>query len=465
MGDHHLACLKCGHLFGFSCIRKWLAGPYGQKGRCPQCNRGASKKDIRKLYAKNIVVVDTTEKERLQCELEKEREERRKLAVQFASAKLECTLKTHQVKELAKELHMLKAAVEKADVPVAEPSSSKNSPQKRLVFKQFLEVCQEDCRVMAYSPWLAMLVVSTSSPTGMFRGFGVKTINLKELRVHRYVPLHQQQVRDLAFSPIRQDLLLSVALDRFVKITNIHSIAPVGHFVAPGPVWCCCWNIRDANIFYVGTANGRLIQYDTRHTGGPVAVIDLPGRGPVVSLAYVNPAPESSLTYQGLLVARLQQCCFVEDGLARTHTLCMEGNSISVSSLGNSSHVLVSFRPSSQFPHSRHVVCTLHQSLREGSSDEEVVSVNPLHTFKGGTTSKVLTRSRLVHASHSTSSLLVCASDESSQSVYVWDVATMRCLQQLQCSDTVMDILQVCVEETVYLMLLTRKGIRLYNWE
>lgn len=32
-GEHRLAALRCGHLFGYSCIQRWLKG---QVGKCPQ---------------------------------------------------------------------------------------------------------------------------------------------------------------------------------------------------------------------------------------------------------------------------------------------------------------------------------------------------------------------------------------------------------------------------------------------
>lgn len=33
-GDHRPATLKCGHIFGESCVRRWLR----EHARCPQCN-------------------------------------------------------------------------------------------------------------------------------------------------------------------------------------------------------------------------------------------------------------------------------------------------------------------------------------------------------------------------------------------------------------------------------------------
>nr|VZI01112.1 unnamed protein product [Spirometra erinaceieuropaei] len=50
-GTHRICCLRCGHLFGKSCILKWLA-TQGRVGKCPQCNAEAQSKDIRVLFCK-----------------------------------------------------------------------------------------------------------------------------------------------------------------------------------------------------------------------------------------------------------------------------------------------------------------------------------------------------------------------------------------------------------------------------
>ncbi|KAJ6670085.1 E3 UBIQUITIN-PROTEIN LIGASE [Salix koriyanagi] len=56
-GDHQVSCLPCGHLYGFSCISKWLQRPVPTT-KCPQCNAKCKFKDIRKLYTTPVVVVD-----------------------------------------------------------------------------------------------------------------------------------------------------------------------------------------------------------------------------------------------------------------------------------------------------------------------------------------------------------------------------------------------------------------------
>ncbi|XP_057478689.1 uncharacterized protein LOC130766032 [Actinidia eriantha] len=56
-GDHQVCCLPCGHLYGASCIKRWLR-QRKNSGKCPQCNRKCSMKDVRVIYARQIVAVD-----------------------------------------------------------------------------------------------------------------------------------------------------------------------------------------------------------------------------------------------------------------------------------------------------------------------------------------------------------------------------------------------------------------------
>ncbi len=54
-GEHRLVSLKCGHLFGESCIARWLQ----TSGKCAQCNQANRLCDIRRLFAKSIKAADT----------------------------------------------------------------------------------------------------------------------------------------------------------------------------------------------------------------------------------------------------------------------------------------------------------------------------------------------------------------------------------------------------------------------
>ncbi|KAB2598003.1 E3 ubiquitin-protein ligase RFWD3-like [Pyrus ussuriensis x Pyrus communis] len=51
-------CLPCGHVYGLSCIRRWIQQHGGIVAKCPQCNSKYNLKDIIKLFGSPIVVLD-----------------------------------------------------------------------------------------------------------------------------------------------------------------------------------------------------------------------------------------------------------------------------------------------------------------------------------------------------------------------------------------------------------------------
>ncbi|GJT48845.1 zinc finger, RING/FYVE/PHD-type containing protein [Tanacetum coccineum] len=52
-GNHRICCLPCGHLYGLSCIKKWLIQS-SSGGKCPQCNTLCKYKDVILLYASRV---------------------------------------------------------------------------------------------------------------------------------------------------------------------------------------------------------------------------------------------------------------------------------------------------------------------------------------------------------------------------------------------------------------------------
>ena len=69
-GPHGLCSLPCGHLFGQSCIYKWLQ----DHDRCPECNAISAQADIRLIRARNLKVIDNTNEEILKREIKELKE-------------------------------------------------------------------------------------------------------------------------------------------------------------------------------------------------------------------------------------------------------------------------------------------------------------------------------------------------------------------------------------------------------
>ncbi|XP_047151456.1 E3 ubiquitin-protein ligase RFWD3-like [Vigna umbellata] len=64
-GEHHICCLPCGHIYGMSCIKRWLQ-QRKSSSKCPQCNRKCTLKDVRKLFASRVVAVEEESQKRIQ---------------------------------------------------------------------------------------------------------------------------------------------------------------------------------------------------------------------------------------------------------------------------------------------------------------------------------------------------------------------------------------------------------------
>jgi hypothetical protein len=73
-GEHRIASLGCGHLFGKSCILKWL----GERRTCPSCNKVCKRAEVRDIYVSNVIAMDSAELDSVRQELNREKKARRK---------------------------------------------------------------------------------------------------------------------------------------------------------------------------------------------------------------------------------------------------------------------------------------------------------------------------------------------------------------------------------------------------
>lgn len=65
-GEHQMCCLPCGHIYGLSCINKWLQRFRGP-GKCPQCKNLCTLKGVRVLYASRLCAADEELHERVRA--------------------------------------------------------------------------------------------------------------------------------------------------------------------------------------------------------------------------------------------------------------------------------------------------------------------------------------------------------------------------------------------------------------
>lgn len=75
---------------------------------------------------------------------------------------------------------------------------------------------------MASYDYINLLCISQPSTNPIFRGFGIKKVQSEEVRQIKYIHLHSQPVRDLAFHPEQQDAIVaSASMDKSLKLTSL----------------------------------------------------------------------------------------------------------------------------------------------------------------------------------------------------------------------------------------------------
>lgn len=482
-GPHRIASLRCGHLFGQSCIERWLRG---REQRCPHCNEKASVRDIRAVFAKSVRVLDTSERDRALQDLSDEKERRRKLELDYSIMKMKCSMQEKEIARLQRELlaqQGLNSSVSDSSTSrhpssVPPPTSASGSRGWSLALDASVNVSRGGgCRVMRHSRWLGLLAVSQPSQHALFPGHGVRCVNTLDMRAAHYSTLHTKQIRDLAFHPSQHQLLLSVALDGRAVLTNMQAGARVQHWATAGACWSCAWDQRRPHCCYVGLSSGAVLAVDWRHPDQPLCRLECMGSGsagsagPVVGLCHVA----HSESVDTLVVCRLSTCSLVNAACVDSppppsssptidvsqSTLPLAGPFTSLAHLADTGHVLISARPSARAPHAIHAVC----QLSAGSVDSGVdgVEANVVRLLHGDTSQRLMSRSSLLPVPLE-DKLMVAAGLESSSAVQLWSVDSGASVQRLAASSPVLDVCSVEGGSNPLVTMLNENQLKVYSW-
>lgn len=96
IGAHRLTSLRCGHLYGKSCIERWVS----KSACCPQCKTMAKRSQIRLIFARKLTALDVGELDRLLKQLAYERNQKEIAELREAKANMEIQLLSARVIEL-----------------------------------------------------------------------------------------------------------------------------------------------------------------------------------------------------------------------------------------------------------------------------------------------------------------------------------------------------------------------------
>ncbi|KAI9284563.1 hypothetical protein BC943DRAFT_361256 [Umbelopsis sp. AD052] len=452
-GSHRLISMKCGHLFGQSCIERWIArARKDTKAKCPQCNATISKRDIRPIWAKQIVSVDSCKIEQMQNDFDALRQkyqeqeiELSKLHLAYQMCRTELTRKDAEIKKVQLLLDSNTVAV---DFGVRTSVSLIHGLEfdKKLKFHETANIC----RVMAFNPGYNMIVASKSTPTGVH---GVQKISLVDNLNLETVVNHSRAIRDIQCSP--SGLCLTTALDSTAKITSLKDNCVVQSYNLTAPGWCCSWDEVDENRLYCGLMDDSIMVFDVRNTREHMYHLknhELTKKKPIHSIVHMA-GPKNSILcanldclYQWDLSGDAPVCSVIEVDSQGYHPY-------SVSYDKASATILASFRSQTSTKH-------IHGSLAENILEVQNVFHNPQKQTALARTWH-FSKPRTAQSNESDTEYIICAGDEAEKSLCLWDDASTR--RSIDIGSNVMDVKTTVVNNEVYLATLTGNEMHLYR--
>uniref|UniRef100_A0A915PYB5 RING-type E3 ubiquitin transferase n=1 Tax=Setaria digitata TaxID=48799 RepID=A0A915PYB5_9BILA len=366
-GSHKVVCLKCGHLFGQSCIERWIRTE--KSAKCPQCKTRARITDIRRLYVRSIKALDTTELESLKEANNAYKAENGSLRLENERLKEKITKESECVSYKA-EVERLKHenAQLRAKIACEERRGNKSRPTTPPAAKLMKG---------AYFSLIAGPTIQLSSEPGSrsLDANGEFFVITADGREDTVIPVHTRKPRCCRFSPFNRQMVLSTGEDKTLCVTSFDDHPRIQQRIPlPASGWCCCW--LSENDVAVGLINGRVLKFRLQDSAiEPFDITCRKGRLPIISLQFC--------TRQSLLfVTSLKECVLYHH--MQPHVLISDQGSINSFCYDQeSNNVMLTFAPSQRHETVTHILYSL-------DLDGECKKLCHIHTYKS--LSKKLTR-------------------------------------------------------------------------
>ncbi|CAG7891150.1 unnamed protein product [Brassica rapa] len=384
-GDHQVCCLPCGHLYGFSCIKKWLKQPRSA-GKCPQCNRTCGLRDVRKIFASRIAAVDDDAHKRilfLEGKLNSIEQKSASWSNKEAQwRKREAELRS-EVNKLKKKIAYMESTTNATLRESNVASQEKYTPGNKIYqeqnghapscsFRHQGERLVNGGRIFDIDGGRQILLLARR-----LSGVG-GTFVLSQMSLHSgeiddiMLPPTTRAIKDLHISPHNNGLAVFGSLGKKLSVISLESHNTVLSYDLPAAPWSCSWDRSSSHHIYAGLQNGMVLVFDMRQTMGPLASLAGLTSNPVHTIHHLSANSTPTTDVCSLLSAS-------SIGLCQWNINGSEGRPSLVPETGNPG-VCIS---SSYCPWSDHVVASYRP--RVGSSDD-TVSTQPTLTQTGANT-------------------------------------------------------------------------------
>ncbi|XP_052174977.1 uncharacterized protein LOC127789921 isoform X2 [Diospyros lotus] len=364
-GDHQVCCLPCGHLYGVSCIKRWLQ-QRKNSGKCPQCNRKCTLKDVRVIYASQIVVVDQELQKKVKsleakcASFEKKDSDWHKKEVEWQRREADLHLQVHQLTERTSHLeHLLR------------DTGSRSSR-----FPSASDICQEQatfghnhkfeadgrgsssCLLLQVDGAKFFDVDASSQALIIARrlsGMGAKHVLTKmsliapHERENIQVPDNTKAIRDIHVSA-HGKLALVASLGKKLSVISTESNNVVISYDLLAAAWSCSWDLSCSHYAYTGLQNGMVMVFDMRQTVRPVESMVGLTCNPIHTVHSLSPELSFLSGVRSLLTASSVGLCHWNFGSSEERLFLVpesenQGICIALAYCPTSNNIVASFRP------------------------------------------------------------------------------------------------------------------------
>nr|XP_043631206.1 E3 ubiquitin-protein ligase RFWD3-like isoform X2 [Erigeron canadensis] len=370
-GLHQICCLPCGHIFGMSCIKKWLQ-QRRSSGKCPQCNKRCTLKDIRVLYASRLCVADAALQKKVRsleakcASLEKKNVDCCKKEVRSQEREADLHL---EVERLTKKAKCLEGLLEDERRESQRLLTANEDYQRRVIsgngmgngsgglvystiftLQREFQVDGARCFDMDASGELMIVARAGMGGTNLLTKISLAAPDERE---DIQLPGNTKAVMSLCVRPCSR-LALLASLGRKLSVVSTESSNTVLTYDLPAPAWSCSWDIDSSYHVYTGLQNGTVLAFDIRQTRIPLESRTGLSGNPVHTVISVAPGPSLPSGTKALLTASQIGICEWNFGSGEERPYLIpetnnQGVCISLAHTGGDDFV-ASFRPKIEMP-------------------------------------------------------------------------------------------------------------------
>eukprot|EP00871_Galdieria_phlegrea_P005205 jgi/Galph1/5686/GphlegSOOS_G4400.1 len=303
--NHYICCLACGHIFGFTCITKWLKS----RSVCPSCNQKAKKKDIRRIYlpSSSVILQDSGEVDDLKQQLTQQLEKNNLQANELALTKRNRDELQSCLMNLSQKYQKLKEEYDALTM--------------HFPFKFIKGIPIQHARAFDFGDGTSVYCGHRKAENGNTFDYLERISYCNDHRITSQHAIYQSTIRDIRYlSPLESTcashgLLLTCSGDPFLKVISSHNMNEVLCFPLETGAWSCAWS-SDGLYMSCGLKNGTLNIFDIRQTKRAILSVALSCPLGIHSMKWSRNDTLMASSVEGVYYVSSPDTCFHEESIS-----------------------------------------------------------------------------------------------------------------------------------------------------